>query len=179
MHSTSTRVSQRALPCCTPHRLRPAAPHSRRIRLAVLATTGPSSAAGGTVESVISIPLFPLSNVLHPAQAGSLLGKHWQRICSASYDCAAAGSDALFGGQSTQAAVRYRSHCRSPAAVLQCCVTMCTCHNISCMLHWNIYAGSRFMPQLCCMLTIANNWVSLHNRLCHSSACGGTYDTLI
>jgi hypothetical protein len=75
MHSTSTRVSQRALPCCTAVKLRPAALHSRRVRLVVLAATEPSPAAGGTVESVISIPLFPLSNVLHPAQAGSLLGE--------------------------------------------------------------------------------------------------------
>lgn len=30
----------------------------------------------GTVDSVISLPLFPLPSVLHPAQMGQLVGKH-------------------------------------------------------------------------------------------------------
>ncbi|WIA18119.1 hypothetical protein OEZ85_009597 [Tetradesmus obliquus] len=73
MHATSTRVSQRVLPCCLPKRLRHAAANSRRRNAGLPAATGPGPASSGTVESVISIPLFPLSNVLHPAQAGSLL----------------------------------------------------------------------------------------------------------
>eukprot|EP00882_Tetradesmus_deserticola_P006351 GHRQ01006680.1.p1 GENE.GHRQ01006680.1~~GHRQ01006680.1.p1 ORF type:complete len:284 (+),score=78.04 GHRQ01006680.1:113-853(+) len=75
MHATGTRglQQQRMLPCSTVRRVRPAVLHSRQKPPAGAAARGPRLAAGATVESVISIPLFPLSNVLHPAQSGNLL----------------------------------------------------------------------------------------------------------